>query len=160
VTTALYSGSFDPVHLGHLSVIRTASAMFDAVAVVVLANPGKGGGGLVPVAERVALLREATADLANVTCTTWSGLTVDAATQHSASIIVRSAHKELDNELTMAATNAALGGIGTGFVRGDPATGWISSSVVRRMVADGFVEDACALVPDAVGSWLRRRAAA
>lgn len=159
MTTALYSGSFDPVHLGHVSVIRTASALFDDLVVVVLGNPSKPQRGLVPVEERVALLASAAADLPNVSCASWPGLTVDAAASHGATVIVRAAHKDYLDEITMAATNRAISGVGTGFLRADPATSWISSTAVRLLVDRGDIDRACELVPEAVAAWLRRRAA-
>lgn len=154
MTTALYSGSFDPVHLGHLGLIRTAASMFDQLVVVVLDNPAKRSG-LASVDTRVELLRRSTEDLPNVSCHAHAGLTVDAARRHGATVIVRSLHKELDNELTMAATNQAIAGVATGFVRADESTQWISSTIVRALLAQGRLDDACALVPDAVADWLR-----
>jgi pantetheine-phosphate adenylyltransferase len=158
VTTALYSGSFDPVHLGHLSVIEAAARAFDGVVVVALGNPAKTTG-LLSVPDRVALLEQSTAHLGIVTCTSHHGLTVDAARIHGASVIVRSAHKEQANELVMAATNRIVGGIDTWFVPGDPSTGWISSSLVRSLLDRGEVDQACDLVPAPVAAWIRSPAA-
>ena len=62
---AVCPGSFDPVTNGHVDVITRAAALYDELVVAVLVNPGKAG--LFDVEERMALLREATAELPNVT---------------------------------------------------------------------------------------------
>ena len=153
MTTALYTGSFDPVHLGHVRVIEQAARSFEAVVVAVLGNPAKTSG-LLPVAERVRLLEAATAGLDNVTCTAHHGLAVDAAREHGASTLVRSAHKEHRTELEMAAHNERLTGIPTTFISGDPDLTWVSSTVVRRLLADGDADRLRAVVPSAVADAL------
>lgn len=156
MTTALYAGSFDPVHRGHLSVITTAAAAFDSLVVAVVGNPMKTSG-LLSVADRVMLLSSATASLPGVRCVAHHGLTVDAARLHGADVIVRAAHKERANELVMAATNRAASTVPTLFVRGDHETEWISSTVVRGLLDRGEVDEACTLVPAPVAGWLRSR---
>jgi pantetheine-phosphate adenylyltransferase len=153
VSVALYTGSFDPVHLGHLAIIEEAASMFDRVVVAVLANPEKASG-LLPVDERVRLVLAVTDALPNVDCIAHHGLAIDAARLHGATTLVRSAHKEQRNELTMAAMNATAGGVPTAFVTGDPALGWISSSVVRASLAHGDVERVRAMVPGVVADAL------
>ena len=154
MTVAAYTGTFDPVHLGHLAVIETAATMFDEVIVVVLGNPSKRSG-LLDVPTRVDLLERSITRLANVRCVSHRGLAADAVRAAGASIIVRSVHKERDDELVMAATNRAVGGIGTGFVRPPMASSWISSSTVRTLLAEGHIDDACAMVPAPVAEHLR-----
>ncbi|HYD09624.1 MAG TPA: adenylyltransferase/cytidyltransferase family protein, partial [Acidimicrobiales bacterium] len=136
MTIALYTGSFDPVHLGHLGVIEQAARSFEEVVVAVLGNPAKVSG-LLSIDERVRLLDAATAHLDNVRCASHAGLAVDAARAHGATTLVRAAHKEQRNELTMAAHNERIAGIPTTIVGGDPGLGWVSSSVVRQLLADG-----------------------
>jgi phosphopantetheine adenylyltransferase len=99
------------------------------------------------VSERVDLLVRATAHLSNVTCASDDGLTMDAARAHGASAIVRSAHEQLGDELTMAATNEAVGRVGT-TVR--PAGSRDDVDLVTdrgAMPLRGEADEACALVP-------------
>jgi pantetheine-phosphate adenylyltransferase len=152
VVIALYTGSFDPVHLGHLAVIRQAASAFDDVVVAVLANPAKRGG-LLDVDERVRLLELATSSIENVRCIAHHGLAVDAARASGATTLVRSGHKQQQDEVSMAAHNERIG-VPTAFLPGDPALGWISSSVVRQLLDDGDDEPVRRAVPSDVADAL------
>lgn len=110
MVTALYGGSFDPFHLGHLSVVELAAESFDAVYVVVLANSQKSSG-MFPRSQRAALVSQSTRHLPNVSVHEYHGLIVDAATELGADVLLRSAHKEGQHERSMAATNERLTGI-------------------------------------------------
>jgi pantetheine-phosphate adenylyltransferase len=155
VTIALYPGSFDPVHLGHLSIIERAAGAFDEVVVAVLGNPNKSGG-LFSVDERVRLLAEATAQVPRVRVIAHHGLAVDAATSVGASVLLRAAHKDRGDEHTMAATNERLTGVVTVFLPTTPETTWVSSSLVRSAVADGRLGDLASMVPACVRAALER----
>ena len=72
MNAAIYPGSFDPLTLGHLDVIKRASQMFDTLTVSVLDNKAKNA--LFSVEERVSILRRATEDLQNVTVDSFNGL--------------------------------------------------------------------------------------
>jgi phosphopantetheine adenylyltransferase len=78
------------------------------------------------------------------------GLVVDLAREMGATVLVRSAHKERANEVSMAAMNQNLTGIPTVFVPADASTRSISSSMIRRLVADGRSSAVEGLVPQAV----------
>lgn len=149
MSVALYAGSFDPVHLGHLGIIERAAAMHQRVVVAVLANPDKRGGMFGPE-ERVELMEKATRHLANVRSLHFHGLTVDLARRVDATVLVRSAHKERHNELSMAAMNFRVARIPTLFIAADPETRTVSSSAVRRLLDAGEVESAQKLVPASV----------
>ena len=151
---ALYAGSFDPIHFGHLGVVARASEMYDRVVVAVLANPEKPSGMFRP-AERLRLIDRATADLGNVSSTHFYGLTVDLAKSVGAAVLVRAAHKEWDKEFSMAAMNLRLAGITTAMIPAEAATSTISSSLVRSLVRNGDMASARKLVPGAVADALR-----
>jgi pantetheine-phosphate adenylyltransferase len=153
---ALYPGSFDPVHLGHLGVIEQVSRDVDGLIVAVLANPAKPTG-LFGRDERVRLLATSTEHLSNVVVVGSEGLAVDVARREGADVIVRAAHKGLANERAMAAVNERASGLTTLFVVPAPGVASISSTVVRELVAAGEIEAACRLVPPAVAAALSLR---
>jgi pantetheine-phosphate adenylyltransferase len=153
VAVALYAGSFDPIHLGHLGVIEQVARAYDEVVVAVVANPQKPAGMFRPQ-ERVQLVKEATAHLLRVRSVHFYGLTVDLAHSEGATVLVRAAHKEQRHELTMAVTNRLIGDIPTVFVHTDPRTRGISSSYVRQLVGAGKLNAAQQLVPTCVAQAL------
>ncbi|SEQ75051.1 pantetheine-phosphate adenylyltransferase [Lentzea albida] len=128
---AVFPGSFDPATQGHLNVVRRAAGMFDEVVVCVLTNPAKTG--RLPLPERLALLGELTADLANVRVDSSAGrLLVDYCRAVGAGVVVRGVRGggDLAHELPMAAANRDLSGIETLFLPADAGYGHISSTLV------------------------------
>jgi len=105
---AVYPASFDPIHYGHLDIIRRAAAIFDEVIVGVYDRPLKHL--LFDVTERLALVREAVAAIPRVSVTAYGGLTVDFARENGAQVIVRGLRVVSDFELEwrMALTNKQL----------------------------------------------------
>lgn len=154
MTTALYPGSFDPFHLGHLGTTQQAARSFDEVVVAVLGNPQKQSG-LFPVPERVDLVTASVVHLANVRCVAFDGLTIDLAPQEDAAVIIRAAHKDLRTERSMANANEMMSGIRTFFTAPEMATATISSTMVRTLMAQGETAAAAALVPPPVAAALR-----
>ncbi|CAB4918304.1 MAG: pantetheine-phosphate adenylyltransferase [Actinobacteria bacterium] len=152
---AVCPGSFDPVTNGHVDVITRAAALYDELVVAVLVNPGKAG--LFDVEERMALLREATAGLANVTVDSFSGLLVQWCTAHGVPVIVKGlrAVGDFEYELQMAQMNRELAGIETLFVPTAPQVGHLSSSLVKQISA--FGGDVSHLVPPGVNARLVAR---
>ena len=108
MNAAIYPGSFDPLTLGHLDVIKRASQMFDTLTVSVLDNKAKNA--LFSVEERVSILRRATEDLQNVTVDSFNGLLIDYAKQKNIHISVRGlrAITDFEYELQIAQTNRKL----------------------------------------------------
>ena len=143
---AVYPGSFDPVTIGHLDIIRRAAAIFDEVIVAVMHNVNKRG--CFPVEERTALIEKAVAELPNVRVDKWDGLLVDYVKKSGACCVVRGlrAVSDFESEMTLAQVNAQLlPGMETLFLMTKPEHGCISSSVVRE--AASFGADISAFIP-------------
>lgn len=137
---AVVPGSFDPVTLGHLDVIRRAQGLFDQLHVVVVHNPDKKA--LLPIAQRVALIEKALrqAGITGVTVTSWSvGLLVDYCVEVGAKVLVKGVRSPADvsYETPMAIVNRKLADIETVFLMPDPAHGHVSSSLVRQVARLG-----------------------
>jgi pantetheine-phosphate adenylyltransferase len=156
MTTAVYPGSFDPVHNGHIDVAERASRIFDHLIVAVFAQPLKNI--LFAVEERTDLLRRALSHLPNVTATHYSGMTVDLARECNAQVIVRGLRMmyDFDREYQMALTNQAYApGIETVCLFTSLSNSFLSSSKVKEIVmAGGDVAD---MVPAHVLSALERK---
>jgi len=106
--TAVYPGSFDPPTFGHLDIIERAAKVFDNLIVAVIRNSEKNS--LFSADERIEMLQEMTAGIANVEVLQFSGLTVDLAKERKAVALVRGlrAVSDFEYELTMAATNRKM----------------------------------------------------
>ena len=104
-TRAIYPGSFDPVTLGHLDIIKRASKIVDELIVSVLRNNSKSP--LFSVEKRVKMLEEVVKDIPNVKVMSFEGLLVDFAKSVDAQIIVRglSAVTDYEYELQISQTN-------------------------------------------------------
>lgn len=150
MNAAIYPGSFDPMTLGHLDVIKRASKMFDSLTVSILDNKAKNA--LFSVEERVSILKEATKDLPNVTIDSFNGLLVDYAKQKNIHISVRGlrAITDFEYELQIAQTNRLLSGgmLDTVFLTTSLEYAYLSSSGVKEIAAFGGDISPC--VPDFV----------
>jgi pantetheine-phosphate adenylyltransferase len=152
---ALYPGSFDPVHNGHVAVIETATSIFDEVIVAVGHNPEKSSSGFLPAAERVALIEQATDGLTGVRVVLFSGLVTAAAADHDATCLLKGLRSstDLDVEMLQAKMNSATGGgLPTVFVPGIGTNALVSSRYVREIAAAGG--DVSSVVPAGVASRL------
>ena len=146
---AVYPGSFDPLHNGHLDIIRRSCRVCEHLTVAVLDNPLKSSKLLTPEV-RVRLIREATADLAGVTVETFSGLLTDYARANEIQIIVKSLRGGLDleYEAQMAQLNRTLyPDAETLFLLAAPEWSFVSSTRVRELF--GLGADVSGLVPAA-----------
>ena len=141
-------GSFDPVTNGHLDVIERVSQIADEVVVAVLINKSKSG--LFSTEERIDLLREATAELSNVTVEGFHGLLVDFCKARDIPVIVKGlrAVSDFDYELQMGQMNHSLAGVETLFMPTNPLYSFLSSSLVKDVAMYGG--DVSGLVPEAV----------
>jgi pantetheine-phosphate adenylyltransferase len=106
--TAIYPGSFDPIHLGHMDIAKRAASLFDHLIVAIYRRPNKNV--LFPIEERIALAKEALRDVKNIEVCPYSGLTVEFAQKAGADVLVRGLRVISDFELEyqMALTNNQL----------------------------------------------------
>ncbi|WKD57763.1 Phosphopantetheine adenylyltransferase [Corynebacterium capitovis DSM 44611] len=156
MTLAICPGSFDPVTNGHLDIFRRAARHFEEVVVLVTGNPTKTSG-LFTVQERVDLIEQVTADVANIRVDFWGGLLVDYTTAHHATALVKGLRSSLDYEyeLPMAQMNRRLTGVDTYFLLTDEKYGYTSSSLCKEVVKYGG--DVTGLVPDVVVKAMKER---
>ncbi|MFT2748642.1 pantetheine-phosphate adenylyltransferase [Clavibacter sp. Sh2036] len=156
---AVVPGSFDPVTLGHLDVIRRAARLYDELVVLVVHNPGKTP--MLPLAERVQLIERVIRDAglpATVRVDSWgAGLLVDYCRQVGATVLVKGVRSQLDvtYETPMALVNRDLAGVETVLLLPDPGHAHVSSSLVRQVEALGG--DVSPYVPAAVAEALAVR---
>jgi pantetheine-phosphate adenylyltransferase len=133
-TVAICSGSFDPITLGHVDIIKRGARVFDEVYVVVFNNSSKNP--LFTVEERVALIQEVTKDIPNVKVDSHSGLLVDYAREKKATAILRGlrAVSDFEYEMQIAAMNRKLEeSIDTFFVMTNNQYSFLSSSIVKEV---------------------------
>jgi pantetheine-phosphate adenylyltransferase len=106
--TAIYPGTFDPVHNGHIDIATRAAGIFDHLTIAIYARPMKNL--LFSTEERQAMIEEAMASVPNVSVATYNQLTVDFARQVGARVIVRGLRviSDFELEFQMALTNKKL----------------------------------------------------
>ena len=134
--TAVCSGSFDPITLGHLDLIRRAAACFDRVWVCVSPNAEKKNQMFTPE-EKLQLVRAAVADLPHVEAELWPGLLADYAVAKGAGVIVRGVRNtsDFDVEYQLALINRGIyPELETMLLPASPAYQHFSSSMAREMI--------------------------
>lgn len=147
--TGIYAGSFDPITLGHLDVIKRAAHIVDRLVIGVLNNTSK-----IPAfsaEERVELIRRVTKDIPNVVVETFDGLTIDFAKRMDANLLVRGlrAVTDFEYELQIAQVNHKLNpNIDTIFLITSVEYSYLSSSIVKEIAH--FGGDISGLVPKEV----------
>ena len=136
---AVCPGSFDPITLGHLDIIRRASALFDRVWVCVMAN-GEKSRGMFPPQRRLELVRLAVEELPNVEAELWTGLLADYARQRNAGFLVKGVRcgTDFDNEYQMAWINRSLAvELETVLLPARPEFSYFSSTMARELIRYG-----------------------
>ncbi|MDF9446655.1 pantetheine-phosphate adenylyltransferase [Bacillus toyonensis] len=153
---AISSGSFDPITLGHLDIIKRGAKVFDEVYVVVLNNSSKKP--FFSVEERLDLIREATKDIPNVKVDSHSGLLVEYAKMRNANAILRGlrAVSDFEYEMQITSMNRKLDeNIETFFIMTNNQYSFLSSSIVKEVARyGGSVVD---LVPPIVECALKEK---
>jgi pantetheine-phosphate adenylyltransferase len=156
---AIYPGSFDPTHYGHIDIARRAARIFDKVIVAVYDLPKKNL--LFDVEARVLLAQEAHQDVRNIEVASFSGFTVDYAKKTGATVIVRGLRlfSDFEFEYRMGLANKKLApDIETVAIMSELKHIYISSSTVREIAELGG--DVSEMVPPYVAVALERRYAA
>jgi pantetheine-phosphate adenylyltransferase len=159
--TVVFPATFDPVTNGHVDIAERVAKTFDRVVIGVYAHgDGNIKDTLFTTAERVALVRAATAHLANVAVKPYAGLTVEFAREEGADAIVRGLRvaDDFEFERQMAMMNRHLAPeVETFLLISDPANAFVSASLVRQVAHMGG--DVSQFVPPAVADALARKRA-
>ena len=138
MTTAIYPGSFDPITLGHLNIIRRAARIFDKVVVCVTVNSAKSP--MFTLDERVEMTRRVVARLRNVEVCASEGLLAEFVRRYERPVLVKGlrAVSDFEYEVQMALINRQLNHtLDTVFLPSSGKYTYISSSVVKEMAKYG-----------------------
>lgn len=150
---ALYPGSFDPFHNGHVEIVERASLLFDSVVVAAMRNPQKADP-LFSLEERQEMIVEAVCHIKNVEVVSLSTLVVDLANNLGASVIVRGLRvvSDFEVELQMAQMNRKLSDIDTVFIPTSAEYSFLASKLLREVAS--FGGNVSAMVPKVVADAL------
>lgn len=153
---ALYPGSFDPLTLGHLDLIRRGTELFGELTVAVAMNPAKDP--LLSPEERVGTLREECREIPGARVVSFQGLVVDYCRKNGFGIILRGLRtvSDFEYEFQMALTNRSLAPeVETVFVMPNEKYAFVSSRLIKEILASGG--DASAFLPRKAEEVLRKR---
>lgn len=156
MSKVIFPGSFDPIHLGHVDITCRAANLFDEVVIAVYDKPLKSL--LFSPRERIAMVKEATKHIPNITILGYNGLTVQFAKEVGASAIVRGLRvfSDFEFEFRMAMANKRLEpGIETIAFVTDEKNTFLSSSTVKEIASLGG--DVSTMVPLNVLKALRKK---
>ncbi len=156
--TAICPGSFDPITLGHLNIIRRASRTFDEVVVCILNNASKTAT-MFTVDERLDMIRRSVARFQNVKVDYYSGLLAEYASGFDHGVIVKGlrAASDFEYEFQMDLVNKRINkSLETVFIPSSEKYTFLSSSVVREMSKYGA--DLTGLVPNEIISDIEKKA--
>lgn len=145
---AVFTGTFDPLTLGHLDVIRRGSALFDHLVVAIGVNPNKQM--LFDIDERVALARRVVAPFPNVTVEPFGELAVQFVRRIGARVILRGLRtlSDMEYEFSMTLTNQRLDPeIETVFLMADGEYSHVSSSLIKQVAQHGRESALARFVP-------------
>ncbi len=157
---AVYTGSFDPISLGHLNVIERASRLVDELIVGIGQNIEKQP--LFTAEERLELIKLTTSHLPNVTVKLFNGLAVRFVRECDARVIVRGVRSlsDIEAEFTMTLANRKLDpAVETVFLMADEAFSHVSSSLIKQIAPLAGDDELARFVPQAIIAPLRARLA-
>jgi pantetheine-phosphate adenylyltransferase len=146
--TAVFTGTFDPLTLGHLDVIRRGRTLFDHLIVGIGVNPNKPT--LFDIGERLALVKQVVAPLPNVSVEAFEELTVQFVRRIGARIILRGVRtlSDMEYEFGMSMTNQRLDpAIETVFLMADGEYSHVSSTLIKQVARYGEEEALARFVP-------------
>ncbi|GAC1473130.1 MAG: pantetheine-phosphate adenylyltransferase [Isosphaeraceae bacterium] len=146
--TAVFTGTFDPLTLGHLDVIRRGRQLFDHVVVAIGINPNKRA--LFEIDERVALARAIVAPFPNVSVESFEGLTVQYVRRLGARVILRGLRtlSDMEYEFGMTLTNHRLDpSLETVFLMADGEYSHVSSTLIKQIARYGGAAALSRFVP-------------
>lgn len=145
---AVFPGSFDPITLGHVDIIKRALPLFDEIIIAIGINADKKY--MFSLSERINYLKKTFAKESKISIDSYEGLTVNYCQKIDAAFILRGLRNPADFEFekAIAVTNRKLSGIETVFLLTSAETSFISSSIVRDIIRNGG--DASTLMPEAI----------
>lgn len=153
---AICPGSFDPVTVGHIDIIRRAASLFDRVIVAVLVNDAKQP--LFTLEERMDMLCQSICDIPGVEVDHFGGLLMDYAQAKGACAVIRGlrAVSDFEYEFQMASMNRRLNPeVETVFIMTDTRYSYLSSSMIRTV--GSMKGEIAGLVPDQVLDFVKHR---
>ena len=158
MSIAICPGSFDPITLGHLNIIRRTAKIFDHVVVAVMHNASKPNP-MFTVEEKVDMVRRAVSRYPNVSVDSSTGLLAEYARQYEGAVIVKGlrAASDFEYEFQMNLINKKINpALETMFLTASEKYTFLSSSVVREMAIYGA--DLSGLVPNEIIGDIQRKA--
>ena len=137
IRKAVFPGSFDPITLGHLDIIKRSIPLFDSIIVAIGINTEKKY--MFSLEDRMRFIQESFANEPSITVISYEGLTIELCKKMNANFILRGLRNPADFEFekAIAHTNRRLSKIETIFLLTAAKTSYISSSIVRDVIRNG-----------------------
>ncbi|MCC8180784.1 MAG: pantetheine-phosphate adenylyltransferase [Planctomycetes bacterium] len=156
---AVLPGTYDPITFGHMDIIERGAELFDELVIGVSENPAKRP--LIPIEERLELIRRLTKAKPNIRAELFTGMTVAFAKRIGATAILRGIRTfaDFEYEFQLALANKKMGGVETVFIMSSAERSFIRSTLIKEAVAlggdvTGFVPE---IVAEALAEHMRRR---